>query len=494
MGASRSRIARHWFTEVLLLSSLGVIGGVLLAQLAVSALLQIDPGGVPRLQQVEIDGGVLLFASLAGLLTALLFGLAPAWRAARVNAASSLQHGGRTGLPRGHRRLSDVLVVAQVALSALLLVGAGILLRSFVTLQSSDPGFNPDSLLAVSLQLSPTKYAEPWQKVVFFNQLDEGLQSLPGVVGAGATAIAPFSGNSMVNDVTPVERAAEVGPAGYLQLRWRAATPGFFRAAGLPLLQGRLFERRDPWNGPPNIVITASAAAQLWPGESALGKRLYWGSTDGEPRIVIGVVGDYQDVQLGDEAAPLMFLPYNQLPWPEMTVVVRTQGEISGMAASIRDQIHALDPDLPIPETRPLRGLIDASVAGPRLRTWLLSGFAAAALLLAAIGIYGVMAFNFACRRRELGLRLVVGAAPRAVLRMLLGSGIRLVLIGSVLGAAAAWALSRTLSSLIHRAAGVDPLAFIGALALLGVVALAAIYVPARRALRSAPIESLRDD
>lgn len=493
LGASRSRIARQWFTEVMVLTAIGVVGGLVLAELSIELLLRWSPEGIPRLQQVRIDGGVFTFAALTGLATALLFGLAPAWRAARLDSALILQHGGRTGPSHGQRRLSSTMVVAQVALSALLLVGAGILMRSFVSLQTSDPGYDPEHMLAVSLQLNPADYGEDWQRVAFFKRLDESLGALPGVTSTGAVVNDPFSGNDLSNRVTPVELANAVGPSGYMQARWRIVTPGFFRTVGLPLLDGEVFDIDTRDDGPRNVVVTASTAERLWPGQSALGKRFYWGGTGGEPMTVTGVVGDYEDVKLGGEVTPTIFLRYSQWVWPDMTVLVRTHGDIAGTAAAIRDRIRKLDPNLPVPEVQTLRGILSDSIAGPRMRTVMLGVFALAALLLAAIGIYGVMAFNFASRRRELGLRLAVGAKPGGLMRMLLLGGARLVLIGSSLGAIGAWLLGRTLSSLIEEASGVDPLAFVGALVVLGIVAMAAVYFPARQTLRTAPLETLRD-
>ena len=494
LGASRARILRQWLTEVFLLSSLGALLGAGLASLAIDLLKTLNPEGIPRLSSLSVDGHVLAFAAGSALLTALLFGLAPALQAARTEAAETLQHEGRSGAPRGRGRLRDALVVGQIAISALLLVGAGILLRGFFELKASDLGFDPNHVLQVDLQLGDENYAEPWQKVVFFNQLSERVAALPGVVGVGASAVEPFSGTDMVNDVTPVERAAEVGQSGYMRLRWRAVTPGFFDAAGLPLFEGRRFHREDPWDGTRNVMLSASAAAALWPGESAVGKSLFWGGTDGQPRTVIGVVGDYQDVRLGESATGVMFLPYNQLPWPSMSLLVRTHDELSNVAAELRAKIQELDPQLAVPSIRRLTDRLDSVVAGPRWRTLLLLGFATAALLLAALGVYGVMAFNFAHRRRELGLRLALGAQSSTLQRMLLRGGGRLIALGAVIGAAGAWALSRGVGNRLLQDHGDDWWIFLIALLVLGAVALTAIVIPARRVLGQSPLDALRGE
>ncbi|MBD8524281.1 ABC transporter permease [Pseudomarimonas arenosa] len=494
LGASRRRILCQWMVEVLLLSGLGALLGAVLAGVAIDLLKHHAPSGIPRLETLSVDANVLLFAAGTALITALLFGLAPAWHAARTEAAVSLQLEGRSGMPRGQGKLRDLLVVGQIAISALLLVGAGILGRSFLELKASDLGFDPEHLLTLDLQLGEQNYAEPWQKVVFFHRLTERLDAIPGVVASGASAVRPFSGNDMVNDVTPVERAAETGSAGYMQLRWRAATPGFFAAAGLPLMQGRTFSAEDPWNGPRNVVLSATAAEKLWPGQSAVGQRLYWGGIDGDPLNVIGVVGDFEDVNLGQPASGVMFIPYNQLPWPSMSLWVRTRGEASNVPSELRELLRTLDAEMPAATIVSLQDRLDVAVAAPRLRTLLLLGFATSALLLAALGVYAVMAFNFASRRRELGLRLALGATPAVLQRMLMQGGGRLIAWGSVLGGLGAWTLSHTLSSLVQHRSAEDLWAYALALLALGSIAALAVLIPARRVLRQSPLESIRGD
>ena len=493
LGAERSRLLRQLLTETLLLSLLGVVAGLLVAGFAVAALQGLGPENVPRLHEIRIDGRVLGFTLALGLLTGIVFGLAPAWRASRVDVNETLRRGGRSGASREHRRLRDVLVVVQIALAMLLLVGAGLLIRSFMQLQDADPGFDPEHVLAVQLQLGDD-YAEPWQKVVFFHQLMQRLEAAPGITAAGATAINPFSGGGFYNDVTPVELAATTAPSGYAQVSWRTVTPGFFDAIGVPLLSGRLFTDEDPWNGPRIVVITQGMAEKLWPGENAIGKELYWGGTSGTPLTVIGVVGNYHDVELGASETAVMFVPHNQLAWPTMTVLARSAGDIAGMSAVVREQIRAMDPDLPIPAVRPLEQEMAASVAGPRFRTWLLGVFALVALLLAAVGVYGVMAFNVSQRTREVGLRMAMGAPSGSILRMLLTGGARLALAGIGLGLVAAFGLARFMQGLLYETAHTDPLAIGAATALLAGVAFAATWFPARRAALIEPSQALRQE
>lgn len=494
MGARRSRILRQLLTETLLLSLLGTAIGVLLAWLSIGLLQQLGPENIPRLEEIRIDGRVLGFTLAVGLLTAAIFGVVPGVRASRVDLSETLQQSARGGGSREQRRLRDGLVIVQIALATLLLAGAGLLLKSFWQLQSADPGFDPEPVLAVQLQLGDDGYREPWQKVAFYRNLIERVEALPGVAAAGATATDPFSGGSFMNDVTPVERAAQTGSSGFAQVAWRAVTPGFFHALQLPLHRGRLFTDEDPGNGPRIVVITSSMAERLWPDENAVGKELYWGGTSGTPRTVIGVVGDYQDVEPGGGAAEVMFIPHNQLAWGQMTLLVRTGGEIAGITRALRNAIAELDPALPVPAIRPMQQKISAAVAGPRFRTALLGAFALAALLLAAVGIYGVMAYNVSQRTREMGLRLAMGAQPHRLLAMVMLRGTRLVVIGAIVGVLCAFMLARYLQNLLYETAATDVVALTGAVALLALVALAAIWLPARRAARIQPMQALRDE
>ncbi|MEX0900305.1 MAG: ABC transporter permease [Gammaproteobacteria bacterium] len=493
LGAPRGRLVRQLLVESLLLTAAGVIVGLGLAHVAIAALQAAGPEAIPRLDEIHIDATVVTFAVALGAATALLFGLAPALRASRPDLNHVLKQGGRTGLTREHRRASDALVVAQVALAVVLLVGAGLLMRSFMQLRSADTGFDPRQVYAVELQLDD-RYAEPWQKVVFFNQLAERLEAVSGIESVGATATDPFSGSNFVNDVTPVDRAAETEPGGYLQAKWRAVTPGFFETLGVPLLRGRLFTADDAWNGPRQIVLTETMAARLWPDDDAVGKELYWGGVSGTPRIVIGVVGDYEDVAPGADSQPLMFLPYNQLPWPKMTVVVGANDTFTGAAGVIREQIRALDAGLAVPTIRPLEQKLADAIAGPRYRSLLLGAFASVALLLAAIGLYGVIAMNVSRRQRELGLRIALGAKPRTIVRRFVVDGARLTLLGLGVGLIGAWGLSRAIASLLYATAPLDPTVFIAAALVLGAAALIASYLPARHAARIDPMEALRDE
>lgn len=493
LGAERGRLVRQMLVESTLLAGFGVIAGLALAHFAIEALQSAGPDAVPRLDEIRLDGTVVAFTAAVGVAAVLLSGLLPALRASRPDVNEVLRQGGRAGLSRQQRRTGSTLVVAQVALAMILLVGAGLLMRSFLELRGSDPGFDPTSVLAVELQLGD-RYAEPWQRVAFFAELERSLEAQPGIRAVGATATQPFSGSNFMNDVTPVDRAAETDPSGFMQANWRAVTPGFFRAMGVPLMRGRTFDDSDHHDGPRQVVISETLAARLWPGEDAVGKALYWGGTSGSRLAVIGVVGDYQDVEFGAAPPPVMFLPHNQVPWPKMTLVVRTDAAADATAGVIRERIRELDDTLAVPAITSLRREMSAAVAGPRFRTVILGAFALVALTLAAVGIYGAVTLNVGQRQREIGLRIALGAEPGAVVRSLVAEGARLAAAGLFIGLAGALALSRLLEGLLYETPPLDPSVFATAATTLGAVALLATFAPANRARRIDPMQALREE
>ena len=493
LGAGRLQLARLMLAEVLVLVGLGMLLALPLAQLAVALLKQQAIAGIPRLQEAQIAHDVFAFSASLGLLTSVLLALLPMWQAQRMGPGASLKPGERGGLSPAQRRLGDGLVVAQVALAMVLLVGAGLLASSFFQLRASDPGFEPDQLLSAELQLGD-RYAEPWQKVVFFNRLQERLRSVPGVLSAGASTTLPFSGGSLMNDVTPTDRVLDAGQSGLMQAHWRAVTPDFFSTVGLPLLKGRLFDAGDSWDGPRWVVLSRTLAERMWPGRDPIGRELYWGDTGGRPRIVAGVVGDFQDVHLGAAPEPVLFLPYNQVPWPSMTVLVRGRGEPEALAAAVRGEFRALDPGLPVVGLRPLRQQVADAVAVPRMRTVLLAAFALIALLLAAIGSYGVMAANLVQRQREMGLRIALGAPRRSIVNLLLTRGARLAATGMLIGLLASWAMTRLIQGLLYGTSPLEPLALVAGALTVSVTVLLASYLPARRVARLDPMRALRDD
>lgn len=492
LGAGRVRLARQLLTESAVLGLAGAAVGLLGAWWTVSAVRAAAPAAIPRVEDLAVDLRVLAFAAAIGILTTVLSGFLPALQAGRTDAAAQLRSGARGGVTRRNRRLREGLVMAQVALAVVLLLAAGVMVRSFVRLQAVDPGFRTADILAVPLSLPQSRYGDEFQRFLTYREILDGVGSIPGVESAAAAFVDPFSGMNLSNDVTPEELAGAVTESGYMLARWRIVTPNWFETLGVPLLQGRLFTTEDRYGNAPTVIITRTLAEGLWPGEDAVGKRLFWGGTDGDPRTVVGVVGDVQDVALDADPPPLMFLSYQQLIMPAMTLMVRTRGEVPGLAAAVREAVWAVDPALPVTEVRPLAQNRAAAVAGPRFHTLVLSAFAAVALALAVVGLYGLLGFVVARRTREIGVRRALGAGSVAVSGMVVRRGVALAAAGVALGLLMAFGLNRFVETLLFRTDGSDPLVFLVTPALFLIVAAAASWIPARRAGRVSPMVALR--
>ncbi len=491
LGGTRSRLVRQLLTESAVLVGIATALGMTAALWGTAAVHRFGAGRIPRLDEVGIDGRAVGIALFLSVLTTVACGLAPALRASRVDPASVLGDGARAGTSRRHRRQRDALVVFQVALSIVLLTGAGLMLRSFSRLSAVNAGFDAAHVVAVNLVLPPQRY-DGARREVFFDRLADNLRGLSGVAAVGASAVDPFSGWNYANDVTPAERAASTPSAGFMQAGWRVVTPGFFSAMSIPIAGGRVFRASDASNGPPIAVVSRHLAERLWPGQSAVGKQLFWGGTTGTPRTVVGVVGDIRDVAPQTEPEPMLYLPYAQVPMPSMTLVVRATGnDAAALATPVREAIHAIDPVLPVADVHPLARNRRDAMAAPRFNLTLMASFAALALLLAATGISAVMAFNVAQRRREIGIRLALGAAPAGIVRTFVGSAMRLAGLGTVLGLAGAWAAARAMHGLLFEIAPTDPVTLAAAPVLLAAVAFLASYLPARQASDVAPMEVL---
>jgi len=491
LGAGRSRIVRQLLTESALLALIGSAGGLLIAAAAVAGLRAAAPGGIPRVHEVSVDARVLGFGLAAGLVSSVLFGLAPAVHASRVRVHDLLKLGGRSTPGRGRWRSRDLLVVGEVALAMTLLVGAGLMITSFARLGSADAGFAEEGVRAVPLQLPGERYSEERRRA-FVREVLSRVESIPGVVVAGATTTNPFRQFGFSNDVTPADRAAEAPPGGFMQAGWRSVTPGFFRAMGVPLRRGRPLLDSDRAGAAPVVVISETMARRMWPGEDPIGKGLFWGGTTGTPRTVVGVVGDVKDVALEADPPPVMFLPYDQVEMPGVTLLIKTAPDAGEIAPAVRREIWAVDAGLAVPEVQLLAQNRALAVAGPRFTTVVVTAFASVALALAAMGIYGLTAFGVAQRTREIGVRIALGARPARVAGAVVRRGVVLALAGVGLGLAGSVALTGLLASLLYETAPTEPATYAAVAIILGGVAALASYVPARRAARVDPVVALR--
>jgi predicted permease len=490
LGAGRLRLARQLFTESVLLAALGTLVGVIVAFWSTAGVHALGDGRVPRLEQVQIDATVLGFACLAGTLSCLVFGLAPALQGARVDLRAATHEGVRYSA--AGRRLRRALVVAEVGLALLLLVGAGLLANSFVRLVRADTGFDASGVIAMSLDVSPARYPDQ-RLAAFYAEVLARVRALPGVTIAGATSTNPFRQSGFANNVTPEDRAADAPPSGLVQAGWRSVTPGFLEAMRIPVLRGRAFEAADRDGAERVVMVSRSLAAQLWPGTDAVGRRIYWGGTTGRTRTVIGVTGDFQDVRLGAEPMPMLLVPHAQVDVPAMTVVIRTPLDIARLAPSLRETLAELDAALPPPAVQAVGASRTEAAAGPRFNLWLLGAFAGIALLLAVTGVYAMLAFSIIERRREIAVRLALGASRREIVRLLVGGGLALAAAGVAIGTVAALGLTQLISTLLYDVQPTDPWTFAAAAAVLLVSAGAASYLPARRAGRLDPLAVLRD-
>jgi putative ABC transport system permease protein len=490
LGAGRGRLVRQLLTESSLLAAAGTVAGVLLAVWSVDMVQALGQGRVPRLDELRVDGSVLLFACATGAVSALVFGLVPAFYASKADLRAGLDTSGRaTG---GSGRLGQALVVVEVALALLLLVGTGLLANSFVRLMRVNTGFEVDNVVALEITLPAERYTAE-RAIAFFTDTEQRLQALAGVVAAGATTTNPFRQGGYSNSVTPEERAAEAPPSGLIQAGWRSVTPGFFESLRVPLLSGRTFADADRDGTERVVVVSASLARRLWPGGEAVGRRIYWGGTTGNTRTVIGVVGDIRDTQLQAEPTPILFLPHAQVPVPSLTLVVRMTDISSGAVAAVRDAVRAGDAALPAPEVTTLRAGHSRAAAGPRFNLVLLGSFALVALVLAVTGVYALLAFNVGQRRRELAVRLALGASGGRVARLVLSTGVLLTATGVVVGIALSLGATRVLKNQLFGVDATDPLTFLTAAVSLMLAASLACYLPARQAARIDPAVALRE-
>jgi putative ABC transport system permease protein len=489
LGAGRLRLIRQLVTESLVLAILGGGLGVLLAGWGISLLKLILPGNFPNPDAVRINGPVLLFTIFSSLATGLIFGLAPALQTSRVSLTGTLKEGERGGDSRQHDRLRSILVVSEMALAIILLMGTGLLLHSFVRLQEVDPGFKPDHLLTMEVSLPDVKYPDP-QKAAFFARLLEQVRGLPGVESAGAVGHLPLAGDIESYDMEVASRAPL--PNEYANPDCHVVEPGYFEAMKIPLVAGRYFDKRDAAESPHVVIINEAVVRNVFPNQNPLGKRLKLGLNSSTWEI-IGVVGNTKDITLDLAASESVYTPYAQAPlWNTMALTIRTTTNPLALARSVHELVLGIDRDQPVSKVRSMDEVVEASVAAPRFRTLLLGLFGLTALLLAGLGIYGVMSYSVSQRRREIGIRMALGAKHPEVIKLVLRRSLLLTLAGLGTGLAGALGLTHFLSSMLYEVRTTDPLTFVGVAAVLTACALLASYIPARRATKVDPMEALR--
>ncbi|HEX2189801.1 MAG TPA: ABC transporter permease [Longimicrobiaceae bacterium] len=496
MGAGRGRLVRQLLAESVILGLLGGAAGLVLAVWGTSALVAMEPQGIPRLAEVGVDATVVAFTLGVALLSGVLFGLLPAVQVTRSDLAGTLREGGRGSLAgRGSARTRNALVVAEMALAVVLLAGAGLLIRSFAVLQGVDPGFRTESALSFNVSLPQAAYDEG-ARGAFYDGLLERLEGLPGVRSAAAVSDLPM-GNSATFLTFEVEGREPPEPGREPASQILRATAGYFRTMEIPVVRGREFTADDRAGSPGVVVLNQAAAREFFPGEDPLGRRILLSlgpDTTAVPWEVVGVAGDVRQFGVDAEVQSAMYFPQAQAPVGGMGVVVRTTVPPASLAAAVRREVAAMDPNLPLNDLQPLERLAADSMSQPRFYMLLLSLFAGVALALAAIGIFGVISYGVAQRTREIGVRMALGAEPSSVLRIVVGGALGLAGIGVGVGVLGALAGTRLLSGLLFGVAATDPPTYVGVAVLLLAVAALASWLPARAAVRVDPMTALRAD
>jgi putative ABC transport system permease protein len=491
LGASRLRIVRQLLTETVMLSTAGGALGLLLGVLGVKLLVSISPGGLPMGATAGLDTKVLAFTLGLSMLTGLVFGLAPALKFSSPDLIEALKEGGRSsGEVTGRARLRSILVVSQIAIALVLLIGSGLMIKSIIKLVDVDPGFRPERLLTLEYRLPRNKYPKPAGQTEFHRRVVEQIRALAGVESAGAVRGLPLSGNGGSTSFVLPDRAEPPAGSEY-RAQFNTSDIYYFETLGVPLLKGRAFTEQDTAESTPVVLINKTMAERYWPNDDPIGKQVSFL----EPKktaTIIGVIGDVKQFGLDDETASQIYAPFAQAPFIFATLAIRTQTDPMSMAGAVRSAVWSVDKDQPMWKIRTMESLMENSVGQRRFIMYLLAGFSTLAMLLAAIGIYGVLAYSVTQRRHEIGVRMALGAERRDIFKIVVGQGMILTSIGIAVGLAAAFGVTRFLSSLLF---GVDPqdmLTFAALSLLLALVALLACFIPARRATRVDPMVALR--
>lgn len=496
LGASRARIIRQLLTESLLLAGLGGVLGLLIAQWGTEALIRTVPQNIPRISDIQLDTAVLAFTLVVSLATGVIFGLVPAWQASHVDLNTALKSGTRTGGSGEHKgRLRNGLVMAEVALALVLLICAGLLIQSLARLGRVSSGVRTERLLTARLQLPSAAYPKNENIIAFYDQFLTRIRALPGVESASTIIPLPLSGSNMVTDFDIEEHPLPEGQRAGAPVRVIATD--YFKTMGIPLRKGRVFDENDRLDSAPVVIVNERFANKFFPDQNVLGKRIKPGfsadDTGEKMREIVGVVGNVKHLSLKNDDSPEMYLPRTQIPFDIMSLVVRASvSNPAALTSAVRKELAALDGTIPLTSVRIFDEYISRSLARPRFNALLLSIFAGTALLLTAIGIYGVMAYSVAQRTNEIGIRIALGAGKNSIVRLVVGQAMTLVAISLVIGLGGAFAATRLLNSLLYGVGASDPVTFIAIVLLVSVVAFLAAWLPARRAARVDPIVALR--
>jgi predicted permease len=495
LGAGGLRIARQLLTESVLLAIMGGAAGLAIAKWALYVVHTINPGNIPRLEDIEINGAVLAFTFGISVVTGVVFGLAPAWRAIRVDVNTSLKSGGRSGqsdsgLRLARHRLRGLLVVSELALSLMLVIGAGLLIRSFVRLQSVPPGFTTDRVLSMQVVASGPKYREDKPVVQFYKEIGDRITHLPGIKTEGLVSALPLTGavgwgGINVEGYTPL-------PGQELQVDLRIASTDYFRAMDIPLLKGRFFSEHDTRDSQHVVIIDEKFAQRFWPHDNPIGKHVWFDPK--KPMMIAGVVGVVKQYGLDNEGKIAVYFPHNQQTSNGMYLVARTASDTSGLAGAIVREIHSVDSEVVVYDIRTMQDRLHDSLARQRFSTTMLGAFAAFALLLAAVGVYGVMSYLVSQSTHDMGVRIALGAPPGNIVGLVVRHGMGLAAIGIGAGLIGAIGLTRVMASLLFGVTATDPLTFIAVAVILGTAAFAATVIPALRASSVDPVVALREE
>ncbi|HEY6972400.1 MAG TPA: ABC transporter permease [Candidatus Angelobacter sp.] len=490
LGARPGRVLRQTLTESMILALLGGAVGVFLALWGINLLRAVGPADLPRLAEVHINPAVLAFTVGISLLTGMIFGLIPAVEVSRLKSVTGLTDFGRASASGSRSRLGGFLMIGELAVSLTLLVGAGLLLNSFWRLIHVNPGFQTEHVMTAHISLGGPSYRDPQRRAAFWQEFERRVASLPGVQAVGATSEIPLGGEH--SDCPFYMEGKSYGPSEFDDANCRQVTPGYLSTMGIPLRAGRRLVDHDTATAPGVMLVNQAFVARYFPNQEAIGKRLQVMEGHAVPRVIVGIVGNISQSALSDPQQPEMYVSYAQSSPPTMNLVVRTAAEPGTLPASLRDAISAVDKDVALSLVRSLDDVRNASVAQPRFSSQLVGLFAALALLLSAVGLYGLMAYSVSQRTKEIGIRMALGAARGNILRMTLARGLRLALWGTCLGLAGAFAFTRLLQGVLYGVSATDPLTYAAVSLLLTVVALLACYLPARRAMRTDPMVALR--